>query len=244
MSPYTYEYPRPAVTVDCLIGSFDGERMQVLLIQRDREPFSGSWALPGGFIGIEEPLEEAARRELAEETGLKMEELAQFRAYGDPGRDPRGRTVAVVFYGFCPWENRQVQGGDDARQADWFPWEAVPPLAFDHQIILAELRQFLRREIQVLPFGRELLPKKFARSLLVALYTAVLGDARVGQQLVARLVRCGLVVEVSPPARGKSGKERWYRFDQRRYRLWEQEGLPVSAAGLADRKSSGRFSRG
>jgi len=244
VTPYTYEYPRPAVTVDCLVGSFDGQRMHILLIQRDREPFQGSWALPGGFIGIDEPLEEAARRELAEETGLKMEELAQFRAYGDPGRDPRGRTVAVVFYGFCPWENRQVQGGDDARQADWFPWDEVPPLAFDHEVILSDFRGFLRREVKVVPFGQELLPKKFPRSLLVDLYAAVLGDRREGEEHAARLARLGVVVETSPPARGKVGNERWYRFDLRQYRIWQEEGFPLTASGRGARNTSTRRKRG
>jgi 8-oxo-dGTP diphosphatase len=197
----------------------------VLLIERDREPFAGCWALPGGFIDIGEPLEAAARRELAEETGLTVPQLRQFRAYGDPGRDPRGRTVAVVFYGFCPWRKRRVQGGDDARRAQWFPWDDTPPLAFDHSQILTDFRHFLRLQAQVVPLGRELLGQSFAWSDLAHLYKAILSDGAVASALVRRLRRGGIVI---PCPRGGSGKitvQAKYRFNLRFYQAYERVGL-------------------
>jgi 8-oxo-dGTP diphosphatase len=137
--PYTYQYPRPAVTVDNLIFKKSGGKRQILLIQRGTEPFKGMWALPGGFVGIEEPLEQAASRELEEETGLTGIALTQFRTYGDPGRDPRHRTISVVFYGFVDDDQFNIPvAGDDAAQAKWFDISALPPLAFDHKRIIRE----------------------------------------------------------------------------------------------------------
>ncbi|MCS7239495.1 MAG: NUDIX hydrolase [Thermoguttaceae bacterium] len=223
--PYTYEYPRPAVTVDCLVLTFDGEQLWVLLIQRHHEPFAGSWALPGGFIDIDEPLETAAQRELREETGLQINELRQFRAFGAPGRDPRGRTVAVVFFGFCPWEKREVQGGDDARQASWFPWDRVPPLAFDHAQIVTDFRQFLRLQAQVIPIGRNLLPRKFPRGELLNLYHNLLGNTEEAKAAVDRLEKQGVIVPDGSLSVGSQKAQKLYRFDLRRYRLGEKLGL-------------------
>lgn len=133
---YTYPYPRPAVTVDAILIS---PEKSVLLIERGREPYKGKWALPGGFIGMDEPLEVACRRELQEETGLRVGELTQFRAYGAVDRDPRGRTISVIFYAFTG-EELIASAGDDAANARWFPLDQLPELAFDHQQILDEFK--------------------------------------------------------------------------------------------------------
>jgi len=133
---YTYTYPRPAVTVDCLIFSRSGENIQLLLIQRDNQPFEGSWALPGGFVEIDEPLESAAHRELEEETGIHDIRLEQFHTFGKPGRDPRGRTISVVYYGFMDHQSQEAAAGSDARNARWFDILHLPELAFDHHEII------------------------------------------------------------------------------------------------------------
>jgi len=133
---YTYPYPRPAVTVDAILIS---KQNSVLLIERGREPFKGKWALPGGFIDMEEELETACRRELEEETGLKVGALKQFRAFGGVNRDPRHRTVSVVFYAFTD-DELLACAGDDAAKAQWFPLNHLPELAFDHQQILEEFK--------------------------------------------------------------------------------------------------------
>ncbi len=133
---YTYKYPRPAVTTDCVIFGIDaaGNR-RLLLVQRGGEPFKGMWALPGGFVNMDETLEECARRELKEETGLasatRFEELKSFSAID---RDPRGRTITVAFMAEVPLA--EVKGGDDAADARWFALDQVPPLAFDHDEVL------------------------------------------------------------------------------------------------------------
>ena len=131
---FTYSYPRPAVTVDAILIS---KQNSVLLIERSREPFKGKWALPGGFIEMEEELETACRRELEEETGLKVGALKQFKAFGSVNRDPRHRTISVLFYALTD-DELAASAGDDAANAQWFPLDQLPELAFDHQQILEE----------------------------------------------------------------------------------------------------------
>ena len=136
MSSYVYEYPRPMVTVDAVVFCGDGADRLVALIRRRNEPFAGCWALPGGFVDMDESLETAAARELAEETGLRNVALRQFHAFGDPGRDPRGRNICVAYTGtLC--EAVPLHAADDASEAAWFPVAALPPLAFDHDKIIA-----------------------------------------------------------------------------------------------------------
>ncbi len=134
---YTYKYPRPSVTVDAILIS---KQNSVLLIERGGEPFKGKWALPGGFIEMDESLEIACRRELEEETGLRVGELTQFRAYGAVDRDPRGRTISVIFYSFQE-EEPIPRAGDDAANARWFPIDQLPELAFDHHLIIKEFKK-------------------------------------------------------------------------------------------------------
>jgi 8-oxo-dGTP diphosphatase len=130
---YTYEYPRPAVTVDAAVFRYNENVLEVLLIERGNYPFEGMWALPGGFLDMDETLEAAVVRELEEETGLKSIDLKQLHAYSAIGRDPRGRTITITFYGMVDFENSKVTAGDDARNANWFPVEKIDKLAFDHQ---------------------------------------------------------------------------------------------------------------
>ena len=141
---YTYNYPHPGVTTDCLVFRDIDTRLEILLIQRRKEPFKDSWALPGGFVGEDETLEECAIRELKEETGIVDVHLHQFRVYSEPGRDPRGRTISMAFYGITAHPDTEVtRSGDDAYNASWFSLEKLPKLAFDHQQIIKEAIEFL-----------------------------------------------------------------------------------------------------
>lgn len=134
----TYDYPRPALTVDVVALRGEGTSREVLLVRRRLSPYDGFWALPGGFVDENEPLEAAARRELAEETGLRAgPPMRQVGTFGDPGRDPRGWTVSVVFLLELGDEPTDVRGGDDAEEAAWHPVDAPPPLAFDHDRVVA-----------------------------------------------------------------------------------------------------------
>lgn len=136
---FTYPYPRPAVTVDVAIVTREAEP-RVLLIQRKHDPFAGSWAFPGGFVEEEEPLATAALRELREETGVESVELEQLHAFGNPGRDPRGWTVSVVFIARVKFEDLQPRAADDASEVGWFSFKSLPTLAFDHAEILERVR--------------------------------------------------------------------------------------------------------
>jgi len=138
---YTYDYPRPAVTVDCLIFSEAGPSPDILLVQRDKPPYEGKWALPGGFVEMDENLEEAVYRELKEETNLSDIALDQFRAFGELDRDPRGRTISIVYFGFLEKDRQQARAGSDARNVRWFNPDSLPPLAFDHGKIIALARK-------------------------------------------------------------------------------------------------------
>ena len=142
---YSYDYPRPAVTADCVVMTREAEP-KVLLIQRGNEPFKGCWAFPGGFMNMDETTEQCAVRELEEETGLKVTEIKQFGAYSKVDRDPRGRTVTVAYLAIID-KPEAVKGLDDAAKAQWFPISDLPKLAFDHEEIMADAKKlsFLQR---------------------------------------------------------------------------------------------------
>jgi 8-oxo-dGTP diphosphatase len=144
--PFTYEYPRPAVTVDTVLATV-GERgdLRVLLIQRGNDPFAGRWALPGGFVDQHEDLLVAARREMLEETCLQLGSMVQLGAYGTPHRDPRGHTVGVAFLAICGPDELEPQAGDDAADCRWFSARRPPKLAFDHSEILRDARTTFAR---------------------------------------------------------------------------------------------------
>ena len=134
--PYTYKYPRPAVTADCVVITREAEP-KVLLIQRGGEPFKGCWAFPGGFMNMDETTEECAIRELEEETGLKVTDVHQIGAYSRVDRDPRGRTITVAYLAVID-QLMEVKGQDDAAKAEWFPLSDLPSLAFDHSDIIRD----------------------------------------------------------------------------------------------------------
>jgi len=141
---YTYDYPRPMVTVDVVLVTRE-PRPRVLLIRRKHEPFAGKWALPGGFVDLDETLEASARRELREETGLEVGPLEQLHTFGDPGRDPRGRTISVVYLGRGDAAGLRPQAADDAAAVGWHDLEQPPPLAFDHDRVLQHAHARLRQ---------------------------------------------------------------------------------------------------
>jgi 8-oxo-dGTP diphosphatase len=156
---YSYEYPRPALTVDVVIFSLREDRLHVLLIRRAEKPFAGMWALPGGFVNIDESLDEAAYRELGEETGLRDAYLEQLYTYGSPQRDPRGRVVTVSYFALIPADAPLLaETSDEISEADWFPVDEIPLLAFDHAEIIAYALRRLRYKLEYTAAGFELFP--------------------------------------------------------------------------------------
>jgi 8-oxo-dGTP diphosphatase len=140
---FTYDYPRPAVTADIALVTNE-ERPRILLIRRKNEPFAGCWALPGGFVEEGERLIDAAKRELREETGLEQIDLEQLHTFGDPGRDPRGWTVTVVYMARVNANQLKPIADDDAAEAAWHPLDALPKLAFDHALILERVNRRIK----------------------------------------------------------------------------------------------------
>lgn len=170
---FTYRYPHPAVTTDCVILTFHEERLKILLVRRGVEPFKGTWALPGGFLRMEESAEEGALRELREETGVTGCAIKQFHTFSAPGRDPRERVITIAFYALMKWQ--KATGADDAEYADWIPVDSLPSLAFDHDEIIKTAMEAIRRDIFFEPVGFELLNDTFSMPELQKVYEAILG---------------------------------------------------------------------
>ena len=195
---YCYRYPHPAVTTDCVIFGFDGERLQVLLIERGIEPFKGRWAFPGGFIKMDETAEEGALRELKEETGMENAFIQQFHTFSNPLRDPRERVITIAFYALV--RIQEVKGGDDAASARWFPLDEIPALAFDHDHMLRMATQRLRQEIHFHPIGFELLPEKFTLRELQSLYEAILGITFDRRNFAKKMLHLEILNELTKPS--------------------------------------------
>ena len=191
---YTYEYPRPSVTTDCVIFGFDSEGLSVLLIERGIEPFKGCWAFPGGFMQMDEDAEPCARRGLEEETGRKDVHVEQFGTFSEVNRDPRGRTVTIAHFALV--KKSEVNGADDAAQAKWFPIGNIPPLAFDHDRILRVALKALREKIHFEPVGFELLPEVFTMPQLQDLYESILEVKFDRRNFASKMLKLGILTEV------------------------------------------------
>lgn len=155
---YTYEHPRPSVTVDCIVLKYNKSAISILLIKRGNDPFKNQWALPGGFLDMDESPEVGVQRELKEETGLEVKEVIQIGAFGKPDRDPRGRVISISFLSIVKAGNDTIKAASDASEVRWFSIHDLPnPLAFDHKEIIEEALKFLREKlkmsmINLLPF--------------------------------------------------------------------------------------------
>ncbi len=195
--PYRYDYPRPAVTVDLVTFALAEEGLRTLFIRRKHDPFVGRWALPGGFLEIDEPIEEAARRELREETGLDfLGPVTPIGVFGEPGRDPRGRTISMAFAAALPGPIPEVSGGDDAADAAWLDPNSPLELAFDHALILDAALDWLRQAIERGPIGLTILPDEFGDAAIKALHLAVGKSARTATAWRSRMKRAGLIIPV------------------------------------------------
>jgi 8-oxo-dGTP diphosphatase len=222
----TYEYARPALTVDCVVFGLDDDALRVLLIQRGLPPFEGKWALPGGFVRIDETLEAAARRELEEETGLGKVFLEQLYTFGAVDRDPRERIVSVAYYALVNLRDHHVHAATDARDAGWFGVHDIPQLAFDHSDILQTALTRLRGKVRYQPIGFELLPKKFTLSQLQHLYELVLERELDKRNFRKRVLALELLIETDELQRDVAHRAaRLYRFDERKYRRLAEAGF-------------------
>jgi 8-oxo-dGTP diphosphatase len=199
--PYWYDYPRPAVTVDLAAFALRGAALRVLLVRRKHEPFAGRWALPGGFLEIDEPIEAAARRELREETGFEVHGLVELiGVFGAPGRDPRGRTISLAHAAVVRGPLPRIEGADDASEAAWLDPSLARGLAFDHDAILARALDWLHRGVIQGPLGLALLPAEFTVGGVQALHRALGSTPRAASAWKSRLLRGGQIGAVPGPA--------------------------------------------
>lgn len=221
---YCYRYPHPAVTTDCVIFGFDGERLQVLLIERGIEPYKGKWAFPGGFLKMDETAEEGARRELKEETGLDGAYMEQFHTFSAPERDPRERVITIAYYALV--KIQEVKGGDDAASARWFPLDDIPSLAFDHDYILRMATQRLREQIHFQPIGFELLPERFTLKELQLLYEAILGINFDRRNFSKKMMHLEILIDLEETVWPTPKREaKLYKFNAEKYEELKRKGF-------------------
>lgn len=225
---FWYKYPHPAVTTDCVIFGYDNEngRLKVLLIQRGIDPHKGKWALPGGFVKMDESAEQGAMRELKEETGLTARYIEQFYTFSDPERDPRERVITIAFYALTYIQD--VVGGDDARVAQWFDINEMPPLAFDHDHILSKAKKCLRERLHFEPVGFDLLPEKFTMRQLQCLYEAILGVNFDRRNFAKKMLHYELVTQLDETTRPTPKREAYlYRFNKDIYNELKEKGFKL-----------------
>ncbi len=170
---YTYEYPHPAVTVDVAIFSIRHDALNVLLIKRALAPYQGEWALPGGFVEIDEALEHAAARELKEETGVDAGYLEQLYTFGRPDRDPRERVISVTYFALIPSDKLDIKAASDAEGVGWFPVASLPELAFDHAEILDTAFERLKAKLDYSTIAFQLMPATFTMPELRHVYEVI-----------------------------------------------------------------------
>ncbi len=225
---HTYDYPRPALTVDCVLFGLDVDdsELKVLLIERGIEPFEGKWAIPGGFVIPGESVDEAARRELSEETGVNDVFLEQLYTFGEPDRDPREHVVSVAYFALVNINDHNLVADTDARNAAWFSVFDLPPdLAFDHSKILEVARERLRGKIRYQPIGFELLPKKFTLTQLQRLYETILEKEIDKRNFRKKVLGMEILRDLGEIQKDVSHRAaRLYSFNERAYRRMEREG--------------------
>ena len=206
------KYHYPAVSVDVVIFTLREDDLQVLLVQRKHPPFEGRWAIPGGFVEAGESLEVAARRELAEETGVRDVYLEQLYTFGDPGRDPRGRVITVAYFALVPLP-LAVEAGSDASDARWWGVCKVPPkLAFDHDQILKYALQRLRYKLEYTAAGFQLLPPTFTLTEIQKAYEVVLGEPLDKRNFRRRILEAGILEEAGLASESRGRPAKLYRF--------------------------------
>lgn len=223
---FTYDYARPALTTDCVVFGLDRDDLKILLIQRALPPFENEWALPGGFIRVGEDVDTCARRELEEETGLKNVYLEQLTTLGTPDRDPREHVVTVAYVALVNLIEHPPPAATDARNAAWFAFDDLPPLAFDHQKILEIARQRLRGKVRYQPIGFELLPKKFTLTQLQHLYELILEVPLDKRNFRKKVIKLGILAETDEVEQDVARRAaRLYLFDRSRYRKLQKQGI-------------------
>ena len=200
---YSYPYPHPALTTDIAVFTLREGRLCVLLIERAEEPYAGAWALPGGFLRMDETLDACARRELLEETGVEASVLFPFANYSEPDRDPRERVISAAYLALMPFDQMSPRADSDAAAVRWVPVEKLRPLAFDHEKIVEGALAALRTRCEAFGILFGLLPARFTLSAFQAAYEAVMGEPADRRNLHKAVLASGLVTATGETSRGR-----------------------------------------
>jgi 8-oxo-dGTP diphosphatase len=213
------------VTVDIVIFTVRERTLQVLLVRRGVPPFEGQYAIPGGFILEGESLEQAAKRELQEETGVRDVFLEQLYSFGDPARDPRGRIITVAYYALISSERNSLAAGSDASEARWFLMSELPALAFDHKQILDYAVERLRNKLEYTTVGFQLLPEKFTLGELQSVYETILGRRLDKRNFRRKMALLGVLKPLREWQRAGRKPARLYRFSSERFEKLKDKGI-------------------
>ena len=206
------KYERPSVTVDVVVFSVVEGELKVLLIKRKNWPFEGMWAIPGGFVDMDEPLEDAAARELYEETGVEGFYLEQFYTFGQPDRDPRTRVISVAYLALVDRSQLQPRAADDAADVGWFSLHDPPPLAFDHVDVLKRALQRLRHKLESTALGSLFMPVEFTLGELRQAYERILNEKLDGRRFRRRILAADILEEAGKRRGDGRRAARLYRF--------------------------------
>lgn len=216
---HSYKFPRAAVAVDCVVFGLDDEGLKVLLIKRGIEPFNGKWALPGGFVRVDETCDAAAKRELAEETGLKRVFFEQLYTFSGVNRDPRERVISVAYYALVNLHTHKVKAATDADQAKWFDVNKLPKLAFDHRKIFDTAKDRLQGKVRYVPIGFELLPAMFTLTQLQKVYEKILERPLDKRNFRKKVLAMGILEDTGESQKDVAHRAaRLYRFNEAEYK--------------------------
>ena len=223
---FTYDYPRPMVTVDTVIFTILEDDLKVLLVKRGVEPFKGMWAIPGGFVHPEESLEDAARRELYEETNVQDLYLEQLYTFGAPDRDPRGRVISVAYFALISAEKRELVARTDSSDVSWFSVYDLPPVAFDHADIIEYALRRLRYKLDYTSVGFQLLPMKFTLTELQRIYEIILQKQLDKRNFRKKILSLGILEPLEETKmEGPHRPAKLYAFHQENFLLWKEKGI-------------------
>jgi 8-oxo-dGTP diphosphatase len=224
---HTYDYPRPMVTVDVVVFTIIGDDLKLLLVKRGQEPFKDQWAIPGGFVGMDEDLEVAARRELAEETNVSDIWLEQLYTFGRPDRDPRGRVISVAYFALVSAERRELAAATDSADVGWYSAYDLPPLAFDHREVVEYALTRLRWKLDYTSVGFQLLPTRFTLTDLQRMYEVILAKPLDKRNFRKKILAMGILEPIAglKEAKGPHRPAQLYTFKESEFVHWKDRGI-------------------
>jgi len=217
-----------AIAVDVVLFTIQAGRLKVLLVKRQQAPYRGAWALPGGIVGPEESVDDAALRELQEETNIGNVYLEQLYTFGEPNRDPRGRVITVSYYALVNWQQFQLKARKRVSQADWFAVKRLPELAFDHRRIVDYALERLRNKLNYTTIGFQLLPKEFTLTELQGAYEVILGQRLDKRNFRRKMLQLNILAGTKEfQANGRQRPARLYTFTEPKVVKLQEKGIIV-----------------